>query len=75
MTTRHDHYRVGWCLSHWCWVYVITIPLPTATRRLHALAARRVAAWQARLAAAQARRAHRRLRRLSPAKRGQAGVA
>lgn len=75
MTTRHESYRTGWCLSRWCWRTINTVTVPPAVRRLRAIAARRVAAWQARLAAAQARRAHRRPRRLSPAKRGQAGVA
>lgn len=50
-------------------------PAAISRRGLCALAARRVAAWMARVNAANARRAQRQRRRLNTRVRGQAGVA
>ena len=50
-------------------------PAAISRRGLCALAARRVAAWMARVNAANARRAQRQRRRLNTRVRGQGGVA
>jgi hypothetical protein len=74
---RLAFHHVAWryIYSYWGGTTRIIQPAAISRRGLCALATRRTCEWAARLAAANARRAQRRQRRLSTRVRGQGGVA